>query len=402
MEPRSAGTAIGRFLTSLAPRFAPNDIALATAAVLAGAVGQPAVPTSPERVGYWVVVIGCCAALLVRTRLPSVCLTALAMFLLLHLTLTGQLTVFAAVICLVAAYTAQGRLEPPRRWAYLALTYAGAVVAVLVTPDPVLGDAWPTRWAVAAFTGTMITVTALAGTLRRRGRARVDMALDRAAILEAQQDTERRLAAMEERTRIAREVHDILGHSLGAIAVQAEGARYVLTTDAAAADGALAAIGRLSRGAVAEVQELVDVLRTDDELMDRRPTPTLDDLPELIGTFQHSGAAVRLLLDGETRDVPAHVGVAAYRIVQESLTNALKHSGQAPVLIRVRVMERRADLLVLNGRPTRPLHGAATCLGHGLTGMNERVRALGGMFDAGPDSATGGWRVAATLPWRSV
>lgn len=398
MEPRSAGPAIGRFLTSLARRLPATDVALAVAAVLVGQVGQPAASSSSDGTWYWVVVVGCGAALLTRTRLPHACLTALAVFLLLHLVLTDGLSVFAAAICLIAAYTAQARLEPPGRWVFLALTYVGAVVAIL-TPDPAFADTWSGRWAVAAFACAMITVAALAGALRRRSRARVDLALDRAAILEAQQDTERRLAAMEERARIAREVHDILGHSLGAIAVQAEGARYVLASDAAAADRALADIGRLSRGAVAEVQELVDVLRTDDESAARRPTPTLSDLPELVGTFQHSGAAIRLLLDGEVANVPAHVGVAAYRIVQEALTNAVKHSGRAPVMIRVRVAERRADLLVLNGGSTRPLHGAAGSLGHGLTGMKERARALGGMFAAGPDPATGGWRVMATLPW---
>ncbi|MDR7381420.1 sensor histidine kinase [Promicromonospora iranensis] len=396
MDLRPAAPAVGRWLTDDARRLLA-DVALAAAVVLIGQLGQPAVSSASDRAWYGVVVAGCSIAMLARSRMPHVCLTALAGFLLLHLVLTEELSVFAAAVCLVAAYISQTQLEPPGRWVYLALTYTGAMVAIL-TPDPMLGESRQGRWAVAAFACAMITVAALAGTLRRRSRARVELALDRVAILQAQQHTERRLAASEERTRIAREVHDILGHSLGAIAVQAEGARYVLTTDAAAADRALADIGRLSRGAVGEVQELVDVLRADDEPAALRPTPTLRDLPELVGTFQHPGGSVRLLLDGETGDVPAHVGVAAYRIVQEALTNVLKHAGRVPVMIRVRVAERRTDLLVLNGRPTRP-RGTATVLGHGLTGMKERVRALGGTFDAGPDTATGGWRVAATLPW---
>jgi signal transduction histidine kinase len=396
MDLRSAAPAAGRLLTRGARSLLP-DIALAAAVVLIGQLGQPAVSSPSDRAWYWVVVAGCSLAMLVRSRMPHVCLIALAGFLLLHLVLTQELSVFAAAVCLVAAYTSQTQLGTPARWVYLALTYLGAVVAIL-TPDPVQGAPWWGPWALAAFACAMITVAALAGALRRRGRERVELALDRVAILKAQQHTERRLAAMEERTRIAREVHDILGHSLGAIAVQAEGARYVLTTDAAAADRALADIGRLSRGAVAEVQELVDVLRADDEPAALRPTPTLSDLPELVGTFEHPGASIRLLLDGETGGVPAHVGVAAYRIVQEALTNVLKHAGRVPVMVRVRVAERRTDLLVLNGRPTRPL-GTASDVGHGLTGMKERVRALGGTFDAGPDAATGGWRVAATLPW---
>jgi signal transduction histidine kinase len=380
-----------------------TDLALALAVALAGVVGQSAASSSAERTAYWVVVVGCCAALTIRTGRPHASLTGLAAFLLLHVVLVERLSVFAAVVCMVAAYTAGARLGPLWRWVFLAATYLGPVAAILLSADPGLGDSWSARAVLAALTCAMITVAALSGALRRRGRARVELALDRAAVLEAQQDTERRLAAVEERTRIAREMHDILGHSLGAIAVQAEGARYVLASDPTTVDRALADIGRLSRGAVDEVRGLVDVLRDDDEPATRRPAPTLEDLSELVGSFRHSGTVVRLRLENEETDdanvVPAHVGLAAYRIVQEALTNAVKHAGQAPVMIRVRVAKRRAELLIVNGRPTGARPGPTGRRGHGLTGMRERARALGGTFVAGPDPATGGWRVAATVPW---
>jgi signal transduction histidine kinase len=202
---------------------------------------------------------------------------------------------------------------------------------------------------------------------------------------------------VEERARIAREMHDILGHSLNTIAVQAEGARYALRADPDRADQALADIGRLSRAAVDEVRDLIDVLRTDDDPAATHPTPSLRDLPHLIGTFQRVGTSIRLRLDGEVNDVPRQVGLTAYRIIQESLTNAITHAADAPVLVRATIVERALDVLVTNGRPhrTNTRQGG----GHGLIGMRERVLALGGTIDAGPDPATGGWRVAARLPW---
>src|SRR5690606_33136854 len=131
-------------------------------------------------------------------------------------------------------------------------------------------------------------------------------AVERATELEARQDAERRLAAVKERTRIAREMHDILGHSMNVIAMQAEGARYVLRSDPDQADAALGNIARLSREAVDEVRDLIDVLRADDEPATTRPAPSLTDVAELIGSYRGANDRIRLQVSGDLAAVPAH------------------------------------------------------------------------------------------------
>jgi signal transduction histidine kinase len=117
----------------------------------------------------------------------------------------------------------------------------------------------------------------------------------------------------------------------------------------------------------------------------------------LIGTFRRAGAPIRLRVDGEVNDVPRPVELAAYRIIQESLTNAITHASGAPVLVRAIIVDQALEVLVTNGRPNR--RDTRQGSGHGLIGMRERVLALAGTIDAGPDPATGGWRVIAHLPW---
>lgn len=384
------------------PRLLPRaherlaDAGCAAVVVVAGVAGGPPIPLAPAaQVGYAIVVAGCAAAVLLRRTRPVPALSIMAVLLVAHLLIVPRPGLFPGVVCLIAAYLTQTRLAGPRRWGFLACTYVGAAVGVVVSPIP--GDDWRERGLVAAAVGAALTVAALAGVVRRNARARHDLAVERARTLEAQQASERRLAALEERARIAREMHDILGHSLNTIAVQAEGARCVLRTDAERADRALADIGRLSRAAVDEVRGLVDVLRTEDDPATTRPAPSVRDLAELIGTFRSTGTPIRLRVDGEIGDVPAPVGLAAYRIVQESLTNAIAHAGGAPVLVRVGVGDRALDVSVSNGRPHRTDTGRDA--GHGLVGMRERALALGGTLDAGPDPDTGGWRVTARLPW---
>jgi signal transduction histidine kinase len=368
------------------------DAGGAVLVALLGTVSAPAISTA-----YAVVVVGCGLAMLVRRSRPVLALSIMGVLLAAHLLIVARPGLFPGVICLVAAYTTQTRLAGAWRWGLLACTYVGAAIGVAVSTIPDLGEDWRSRALLVAAVGTALTVAALAGVVRRNARARHDLAVERARVLEAQQAGERRLAAVEERTRIAREMHDILGHSLNTIAVQAEGARYALHADTDRADQALADIGRLSRAAVDEVRDLIDVLRTDDDPATTRPTPSLQDLPHLVGTFQRVGTSIRLRVDGEVNDVPRQVGLAAYRIIQESLTNAFTHAAEAPVLVRATILDRKLDVLVTNGRPHRT--GDRQGGGHGLIGMRERVLALGGTIDAGPDPATGGWRVTARLPW---
>jgi len=277
--------------------------------------------------------------------------------------------------------------------------YAGAAAAILTALSVTGGIGRPQPIPlVAAY--ALLTVAALTGATRRHAGERYRLAVERANILEARQGTERRLAALEERSRIAREMHDILGHSLNAVAVLSEGARHVLRSAPDRADAALADIGRLSRSAVDEVRGLIDVLRTEDDPADGRPAPSLGDIPDLVSGFRSTGTVIRTRVDGDPDTLPGHLGLTAYRIVQEATTNAVKHATGAAITIRVTISDTAVDILVANGRPAAARRDPGSSQGHGLIGIRERVRAAGGTVDAGPDAATGGWKVHARLPRR--
>lgn len=400
MEPATPTPTVDGFRAALRTRGWAVDVAAAMVVGVIGAVSKPTISfaTGPQTT-YSLIVFGCVAAMLFRRRRPRLTLSTMGLLLVVDLLLVGELSIFALVVCVIAAYTAQARLATPWRWVFLTAAYVGATAAVLTWPAAPLNTDWRQRAIVVTAVCAVLTVAALAGVLRRNARARYDLAIEQAVVLQAQQDTERRVAVLEERNRIAREMHDILAHSLNVIAVQAEGARYALTTDPDRAGQALADIGRLSRSAVDEVRDLIDVLRTQDEAADPHPMPSLGDVPELIGTFQLTGAVIRLHLTGQIDNVPGHVSLAAYRVIQESLTNAIKHASHAPIIIRTTIGTDCVDVLIANGAPSRLKSLTVPGRGHGLIGMQERTHALDGTFEAGPDPATGGWHVAAHLPW---
>ena len=327
----------------------------------------------------------CCTAIALRRLHPvapvcSVC--AIGVALTVHLAVFADASVLALVSCLLAAETTQSRMRRPWNLVLLALIYAGLVPAACragETIDPQATGGSVNRLIIPIVTGwALVSVTALVGASRRRARERVEQALERAAILRAQQDTERRLAVVQERQRIARDVHDLVGHSLSVIGMQAAGARAVLASDPGAADAALAVIGETSRRAVDEVRALVDVLRTDEdpppavkdtkdiegiegiEDVDRttvavRPgampagrdaeavlapvgeaSPGLEEVPVLIARARRAGLPVSLSLS-QTGDVDPEVGRAVYRCVQEALTNVMRHAAGAPTAVALSV-----------------------------------------------------------------
>ena len=324
----------------------------------------------------------CCTAIALRRLHPvapvcSVC--AIGVALTVHLAVFADASVLALVSCLLAAETTQSRIRRPWSLVLLTLIYAGIVPAACragETIDPQATGGSVNRLIIPIVTGwALVSVTALVGASRRRARERVEQALERAAILRAQQDTERRLAVVQERQRIARDVHDLVGHSLSVIGMQAAGARAVLASDPGAADAALAVIGEISRRAVDEVRALVDVLRTDEdpppavedtkgiediEGIDRtaagpRPgampagrdvepvlatvgeaSPGLEEVPVLIARARRAGLPVSLSLS-QTGDVDPEVGRAVYRCVQEALTNVMRHAAGAPTAVALSV-----------------------------------------------------------------
>ncbi len=205
-------------------------------------------------------------------------------------------------------------------------------------------------------------------------------------------------AARGERARIARELHDVVAHHISMIAVQAETTR--LTTPGMPATGAqrLTAIGDTARSALTEMRRLLGVLREDAaaETTDLRPQPGLQQLNELLDeTRDASGSAARLILSGSPVPLDPGVELAAYRIVQEALTNARRHAAGAAVDVELRYSDGALSLRIRDNGPGPGAYAAAE--GHGLTGMGERAAAVGGRLRAGP-AGGGGFLVEATLP----
>jgi signal transduction histidine kinase len=205
-----------------------------------------------------------------------------------------------------------------------------------------------------------------------------------------------RRAVLEERTRIAREMHDVVAHHMSMIAVQAETAPYRVDGLTAPARAELAGIATSARAALSDMRRLLGVLRADDQQALTAPQPGLDELPALIEKAQTSGLDLTVEITDLTA-VPEPVALAAYRITQEALANAARHAPGGQVRLEARAAEDRLDVVVRNGiGEDGPPPGGSD--GHGLIGMRERAELLGGTLHAAPDGA-GGFRVEASLPY---
>jgi len=200
--------------------------------------------------------------------------------------------------------------------------------------------------------------------------------------------------AYEERLRVAQEVHDVVGHGLAAINMQAEIALHLLPKRPEQADEALRAISRTSKEALDELRATLAVVRRSDPSGVRAPTPGLARLADLVDRMGGTGVPVAVEVTGAPRELPAVVDLAAYRLVQESLTNVLRHAGPASATVQVAY---EPDSLAVTVTDTGRGPGPARPGGHGLLGMRERVTALGGTFEAGPGPA-GGFRVQGRFP----
>jgi signal transduction histidine kinase len=249
------------------------------------------------------------------------------------------------------------------------------------------------------FAGPVLLAWVLGDSMRYR-RAYYASLEDRAARLERERDAQAQIAAATERARIARELHDVVAHNVSVMVVQADGASYALDSEPEKARQALAAIAGTGRQALAEMRRLLGVLRSDDGETGVAPLPGIGQIGELLQQTRASGLAVAFTVEGVPGPLPGGVALAAYRIVQESLTNTRKHAGpRASARVTLRYCE---DVLVL--RITDDGRGAAAAAdgaGHGMTGMRERVALYGGTLDAGP-RAGGGYQVTARLPLTSA
>ena len=476
-----------------APWTTASDVIIALAFFFLLCIGRPdSAPWLIEGAGpvlHSLLVGACALALVVRRHSPLLFVLVAGICLSAHLVLFTEFSVFFVVTGLIAVETTQSRLEAPWRWVALVLELVGVELATVRVHHLIGGyvHAGEARLVGVVMIWLVTTVTAFVGAARRRSRDRYNRALEWAAVLEAQQAAERRLAVIETQQRIARDVHDLLGHSLTVIAMQAEGARAILTTDPAAADEALAVIGETSRRSVDEVHALVDMLRSDAQEAGPPDSAAAagseaiaapgsgsaagrasdagvvdagglgaagrstggggtadavapgaeggaetaeaasgqergaDLLWEPVRQAQRAGLPVTLATDPAGR-LPEPAAQVLHRVVQESLTNVLRHAPGAATTVSLRTAAGRAVLVVENApapagspapstsaigapdghgdadaeggaiRPGRPVHQ-----GFGLIGMRDRVTDLGGAFAAGP-TPEGGWRVTAQFP----
>ena len=292
---------------------------------------------------------------------------------------------------LIALYTV-GTLKS-RRVLVIASTLTMAVQLAVTYPS----YGTTNFWADAVRIVSMIAVAAALGDATRNRRAYVAEVEQRAAEAERTREETTRRRVDEERLRIARELHDITAHSLSIIAVQSGTAAHVIDTNPIEARRSLEAIRRTSKGALEELRAMLGVLRSAEEDGDAplTPSPGLAGLEDLARPMAEAGVDVTLTVDDDIQDVPVVVEASAYRIIQEALTNVVRHAGPCSVTITVHKNGNTLALEVVDTGmgPADP----DTVNGHGLAGMRERAVALGGSFSAGPAAATG-FRVAAQLP----
>jgi len=220
----------------------------------------------------------------------------------------------------------------------------------------------------------------------------------RVALLERDQRQRERVAVADERARIARELHDVVAHSVGVMVVHAQGAQRVLERDPSRARQALETIERTGQTALEEMRNTLGVLRRPDADAPLAPQPGMDDLAALIEQARQGGLTVELVTEGGPSPLPAGVDRSAYRIVQEALTNARKHAGPVRTRVAVRYRGRELELEISDdGAPGQARNGAPSKDGHGLVGMRERVALYGGDLHAG-HRPEGGFVVRASLP----
>lgn len=364
---------------------------LMTFAIVAGIAAE--VPDGERRIGVlgWFLIIFAAAPIAIRRRLPLT-----SMWIILGSTLTFWVLDFPddpmGPGLLIAVYSVAAHVDRPA-----SVRHAGTAISAIIIVGTV-GVLIPEEdlpwFAIPAFIVMYGTAFVLGDNLRTRRAylAELESAAERTL---AQQRAESQSAVAEERTRIARELHDVVAHSMSVMVVQAGAARRVIDTNPAMAAEALGAIETTGRESLDEMRRILGVLRSDDDELELAPAPGLDDFNRLIDQCEKAGMTVDLVLEGEAQQLPASLELSAYRIVQESLTNALKHAGPARASVCLTYGEQ--ELMVRVTDDGRGASVNSTGAGQGLIGMRERAEAFGGSLTAGPRTG-GGYVVAAILP----
>jgi signal transduction histidine kinase len=292
----------------------------------------------------------------------------------------------AIPVALVAGWVLGRGNERPRALVGLAAVYVLFLVAVAGANRVGLGD--------AVYGSLQLVAPWLAGQAVRGREAQLRELGERATRLEREREQRRRAAAADERLRIARELHDVVAHSISVMTVQAGGARLLVESEPVRAEEALLQVEETGRLALAEMRRLPGVLGRDGRDDGGGPRAGLTSLAWLLEQVRCAGLPVELIVSGSERPLPAGLDLAAYRVVQEALTNTLKHAGPAIARVRLRYAPEALELEVEDDGPGTGTGGGG---GHGLVGMRERVTIYGGELRAGrrPD---GGYGVRVRLP----
>jgi signal transduction histidine kinase len=295
---------------------------------------------------------------------------------------------YSAVLALLIALLAVASAPSDRQLTIGGgVAFAGLIAAGVILDGPHVGSV------VAA--SAVVGLGLLVGRALSVLRFETDALAQRASELEQERDERARIAVAEERRRIARELHDVIGHSISVMGVQAGAVRSVLRADQLREREALIGVERTGRQAVAEMQRLLGLLRADDGAT-AAPTPSLRRAAELVGDMREAGLVVRLTVHGDVSSLAPGVDLAGFRVLQEALTNALKHAPDARVEAQVRCTEGALEIDVSDdgGQAPATPNGPA---GHGLLGMRERVSLYGGELATGP-RPDGGFQVRACIP----
>ncbi len=295
---------------------------------------------------------------------------------------------------LIMIYSVAAHVDRPRSFQHALAAGSAATFVALVG---VLVPQEDLPWFLVPVNFLLFVSAWVFGDNLRNRRAYLDELEQKAVRTAHSRDLEARRAVSEERTRIARELHDVVAHSMSVMVVQAGAARRLLQDQPDQAAEAISAIESTGRESLNEMRRVLDVLRSDNDEIELAPAPSLQDLDRLVSQCADAGLPVTVETEGDPRPLPASIHLSAYRIIQESLTNSLKHAGPARATVRL-VYESEEFCVEVSddgrGSATGP---ATTGNGQGLLGMRERVEAFGGSLRSGPASG-GGFRVSARFP----
>lgn len=342
----------------------------------------------------WILTLMASLIILMRRSVPNVASTLLIITLIFRCLLFPNLLFITDIIVLIMVYTASARARVPVA-VLVILSAIGSLTFIWVQRLPQYS--WQDAWlfvTVLALIGT----TALAGFARhsQRDQAQKFQAAER--LLQQETSENQRGAIVRERTRIARDLHDIVAHTLGVVIAQADGGRYAGRKDPEQALRALDTISDMSRAALSDIRSIVGVLREPSDFdSSLTPQPVTHDIASLIERVKESGIDIAFVELGVNHPLPAGIGNALFRICQESVTNSMKHGGpHIAIVIKLEWQDRDVSLSIVdNGRGASVISDGK---GNGIIGMSERAALFGGTLEAGARPG-GGFMVRATIPY---